>query len=72
MRQLELHGRLNWILSERHATGWTASVVEWIDRHGEFTEPVGIGAPAETRAQRTKRPNASFARLLFGTVFGSP
>ena len=61
MRQLELHGRRYWILSEPHASGWKASVVELIDRYGEFTEPVGIDARAEPEGRRTRRRNESFA-----------
>ena len=62
MRHLELRGRRYWILSEPYATGWKASVVELLDRHGELTEPVGIDARAETRgaadetAERKLRP----------------
>lgn len=64
MRQLDLRGRRYWILSEPHASGWKASVVELIDRDGEFTEPVGIDARAATRGGADEAAERKLRRLL--------
>lgn len=64
MRELELHGRRYWILSEPLTSGWKASVVEVIDRHGEFIEPVGIDARAETRGAADEAAERKLRRLL--------
>lgn len=64
MRQLELNGRKYWILSEPHGSGWKASVVELIDRDGEFTEPVGIEASAETRGAADEAAERKLRRFL--------
>ena len=63
-RQLELQGRRYWILSEPHGTAWKASVVELIDSEGQFTEPVGIEATAETRGQADLAAERKLRRLL--------
>lgn len=64
MRELVLQGRRYWILSEPYTSGWKASVVEVIDRHGEFTEPVGIDARAETRGAADEAAERKLRRLL--------
>ena len=64
LRQVELHGRRYWILSEPHVSGWKASVVELIDRDGEFTEPVGIDARAGTRGAADEAAERKLRRLL--------
>jgi hypothetical protein len=64
LRQVELLGRRYWILSEPQASGWKASVVELIDRYGEFTEPVGIDARAATRGAADEAAERKLRRLL--------
>lgn len=64
MRQLEVLGRRYWILSEPHGSGWKASAVELIDRDGEFTEPVGIDAVAETRGAADEAAERKLRRFL--------
>ena len=64
LRQLEVHGRRYWILSEPHGSGWKSSVVELIDRDGEHTEPVGIDAVAETRGAADQAAERKLRRLL--------
>ena len=63
-RQLDLNGRRYWILSEPAGTSWKASVVELIDTEGEFTEPIGIEATAETRGQADHAAERKLRRLL--------
>lgn len=60
-RQLELHGRRFWILSEPHASGWKASVVEM---KGEEQESVGIEATAETRGAADDAAERKLRRLV--------
>lgn len=60
-RQLELHGRRFWILSEPHASGWKASVVEMKD---EEQESVGIEATAETRGAADDAAERKLRRLV--------
>jgi len=64
VRQVELRGRRYWILSEPHGSGWKASAVELIDCDGEFTEPVGIDAVAETRGAADEAAERKLRRLL--------
>jgi len=64
LRQLDLHGRRYWILSEPYASGWKSLVVELIDRHGELTEPVGIDARADTRGAADEAAERKLRRLL--------
>ncbi|HEV3139526.1 MAG TPA: hypothetical protein VGY57_03365 [Vicinamibacterales bacterium] len=61
-RQLELKGRTYWILSEPHAEGWKASVVE-IKADGS-QEPIGIEATAETRGLADDSAERKLRRLL--------
>jgi hypothetical protein len=63
-RQLEINGRRYWILSEPHASGWKASVVELIDREGSFTEPVGIEATGPTQGAADEAAEKKLRRLL--------
>ena len=64
VRQLEVNGRKYWILSEPRGSGWKALVVELIDRDGEFTEPVGIEASAQTRGAADSAAERKLRRLL--------
>jgi hypothetical protein len=64
VRQIELNGRKYWILSEPLGSGWKASVVELIDRDGEFTEPIGIEATAETRGAADLAAERKLRRFL--------
>jgi hypothetical protein len=57
-------GRKYWILSEPHANGWKASVVELIDTEGSFREPIGIEATAETRGAADEAAERKLRRLL--------
>ena len=63
-RQLDLNGRRYWILSEPHGAEWKASVVELIDADGQFQEPVGIEATAETRGAADEAAERKLRRLL--------
>jgi hypothetical protein len=63
-RQVELHGRRYWILSEPRGEDWKASVVELIDANGEFTEPVGIEATAPTQGAADEAAEKKLRRLL--------
>ena len=63
-RQIELNNRRYWILSEPLGESWKAWVVELIDNQGEFTEPVGIEATAETRGQADLAAERKLRRLL--------
>lgn len=60
-KQLELHGRRFWILSEPHGSGWKASVVEM---KGEAQESVGIDATAETRGAADEAAERKLRRLV--------
>ena len=60
-KQLELHGRQFWILSEPQGSGWKASVVEMKD--GE-QESVGIEATGETRGAADDAAERKLRRLL--------
>jgi hypothetical protein len=62
--QIDLAGRKYLILSEPHGNGWKAWVLEMIDREGEFTEPVGIEATAETRGAADEAAERKLRRLL--------
>ena len=61
-RQLELKGRMYWILSEPHEKGWKASVVE-VKADG-LQEPIGIEAMAETRGLADDSAERKLRRLL--------
>jgi hypothetical protein len=63
-RQLDLNGRRYWILSEPHGVEWKATVVELIDRDGDFQEPIGIEARAETRGAADEAAERKLRRLL--------
>ena len=63
-RQLDLNGRRYWILSEPLGTSWKAAVVELIDAEGQFQEPVGIEAVAETRGAADAAAERKLRRLL--------
>jgi hypothetical protein len=60
-KQLEIHGRRFWILSEPHGSGWKASVVEM---KGEAQESVGIDATAETRGAADDAAERKLRRLV--------
>jgi hypothetical protein len=60
-KQLELHGRRFWILSEPFDTGWKASVVEM---KGEQQEAIGIDATGETRGAADDAAERKLRRLL--------
>ena len=60
-KQLELHGRQFWILSEPQGAGWKASVVEV---KGEAQESVGIDATAETRGAADDAAERKLRRLV--------
>ena len=64
MRALDLNGRRYWILSEPEGPFWKASVVELIDSEGEFQEPIGIEATAETRGAADMAAERKLRRLL--------
>ena len=61
-RQLELKGRTYWILSEPHAGGWKASVVEVKEDGAQ--EPIGIDAVADTRGLADDSAERKLRRLL--------
>lgn len=61
-KQLELKGRLYWILSEPHGEGWKASVVEVKDDGSQ--EAIGIDATAETRGAADDAAERKLRRLL--------
>ena len=63
-RQLDLNGRRYWILSEPSGSVWRASVVELIDTEGQFTEPIGIEATAETQGKADQSAERKLRRLL--------
>ena len=60
-KQLELKGRHFWILSEPHASGWKATVVEV---KGGAQEDVGLEATAETRGAAADAAERKLRRLL--------
>jgi hypothetical protein len=61
-RELKLHGRRYWILSEPVSEGWSSSVVEVNDQGG--TEEVGIDATGETRGAADAAAERKLRRLL--------
>ena len=61
-KQLELKGRHFWILSEPHASGWKARVVEM--KEGGAQEDVGLEATAETRGAADDAAERKLRRLL--------
>jgi len=61
-RQLELNGRLYWILSEPHALGWRAWIVE-VHPDGVQDE-VGIEATGETRSVADDSAERKLRRLV--------
>jgi len=64
LRAIDVNGRRYWILSEPHASGWKASVVELIDSDGQFREPIGIEATDETRGAADQAAERKLRRLL--------
>jgi hypothetical protein len=60
-KQLELHGRHFWILSEPLESGWQAIVVEV---NGDQREAVGIDATGETRGAADEAAERKLRRLL--------
>ena len=72
MRALDLNGRRYWILSEPEGPLWKASVVELIDSDGEFQEPIGIEATAETRGAADMAAERKLRRLLNVPVADGP
>ena len=66
-RQLEFNGRRYFILSDPHANGWKATVVEILDADGERTAPVGIEATAETRGAADDAAERKLRRLVKGS-----
>lgn len=63
-RQLELNGRIYWILSQPVDARWKAAVVELVDRERSQTEPIGIEAVAETRGAADEAAERKLRRLL--------
>ena len=63
-RQVELNSRKYWILSEPHAGGWKASVVEFVDANGEVTEPVGLEASGPTQGAADQAAEKKRRRML--------
>lgn len=61
-KQLELHGRRFWILSEPEGTGWKAEVLEV--KPGDVQEPVGIDATGETRGAADDAAERKLRRLM--------
>ncbi len=61
-KQLELHGRQFWILSEPEGTGWKAEVLEV--KPGDVQEPVGIDATGETRGAADDAAERKLRRLM--------
>lgn len=62
-REIELNGRRYWILSEPHARGWKAWVVEQLIGP-DGTDEVGIAATAETRGAADAAAERKLRRLL--------
>jgi hypothetical protein len=61
-RQLELNGRLYWILSEPHAIGWRAWIVEV--RADGAQDEIGIEATGETRSVADDSAERKLRRLI--------
>jgi hypothetical protein len=64
MREISLKGRRYWILSEPHAHGWKASVVELDQPGGTANRPVGIDATRPTRGAADEAAERKLRRLL--------
>jgi hypothetical protein len=61
-RELELGGRMYWILSEPEGDGWKASVLE---KKGDGSQDsIGIDATGETRGQADDAAERKLRRLL--------
>jgi hypothetical protein len=63
-RELEVHGRRYWILSEPEGRGWRAKVFELAD--GGRSEALGINATAETRVAADDAAEGKLRRLVRG------
>jgi hypothetical protein len=63
-KQLDLHGRRYWILSEPSGNGWKAIVVELIDARAETIDPVGIEATATTRGAADEAAERKLRRMV--------
>jgi hypothetical protein len=61
-RQLELKGRTFFILSEPHAGGWKATVVEM--KEAGTQEDVGLEATGETRSAADDAVERKLRRLV--------
>ena len=61
-KQLELHGRQYWILSEPHGEGWKAKVLE-VKGDGA-QDAVGIDATGGTRGAADEAAERKLRRLL--------
>ncbi len=71
-KQLDLHGRRYWILSEPRGNGWKAIVVELIDDRTETIEPIGIEAVAETRGAADEAAERKLRRMVRASRDQSP
>jgi hypothetical protein len=63
-KEVEVNGRRYWIISDPHGDLWKATVVELVDDRGQFTEPVGIEAIAETRGAADDAAERKLLRML--------
>ena len=61
-KQMELHGRHFWILSEPRGAGWRATVIEV--KEGGDQEDVGLEASAETRGAADDAVERKLRRML--------
>lgn len=61
-RELDLNGRRYWIISDPHADGWKAKVVEM--RVDGEADDIGIEASADTRAAADASAERKLRRLL--------
>ncbi len=61
-KQVELHGRMFWILSEPEGIGWKAEVLEV--KPGNVEESIGIDATGETRGAADDAAERKLRRLM--------
>ncbi|HEY2149397.1 MAG TPA: hypothetical protein VGH34_01240 [Vicinamibacterales bacterium] len=61
-RELALHGRMYWILSEPEGDGWKATVLE--NKADGSQDSIGIDATGETRSQADDAAERKLRRLL--------
>ncbi len=61
-RELELRGRMYWILSEPEGDGWKATVLE--NKGDGSQDSIGIDASGETRSQADDAAERKLRRLL--------